>query len=55
MTEEQQLWYDELRKLIWSDYGGQAELDNTDFQDWESYFEEGLSPSEAIIEDLKNL
>lgn len=53
--KNQEIWYKELRRLIWEEYGGQAELDITDFRDWEPYFEEGLSPSEAIIEDLKNL
>lgn len=61
LTEEdfkklnQENWFNELKKIIWEEYGGKAELDNTNFEDWESYFEEGLTPGEAIIEDLKNL
>lgn len=53
--KKMELWYIELRRLIWEEYGGQAELDVTDFKDWESYYEESLTPAEAIIEDLKNL
>lgn len=55
MIKKQQLWYDELKKIIWEEYGGKAELDNTNFEDWKSYYEDGLTPAEAIIEDLKNL
>lgn len=48
------VWLEEIRSIFIRDYNSSPEL-KLDKEAWQIYFDEGLTPSEAIAEDMSNV
>lgn len=53
-NQEFEQWFEELKENAKNDFGySQSEIENFQPKNWKTYYEQGLTPFESVIQHLK--